>query len=360
MPSPSMGAPGLKRGPSSRVRVLVLLLAVSAVMFTFSANDPGTGPLSVVKGAVQTVCLPFRYVGAVVSSPFSGLSNLASNLTADQASLSELKAENERLKAENAQLKESSLAADRLERLLELQNTYRLESTGARVVSGAVDSLTSTITIDKGSAQGLAVGMPVTDSYGVIGQISSVGPATSQVRLITDERSGVSAMVQSSRAQGQLVGQGTDMLRLTLVRTDQAVEVGDLVVTSGLGGVYPKGLLLGTVTSAERPSGALYYEILVQPAALTSNLEEVLVITSLTQEQAATAEETAAADAQEEGKAPAQQPQAQQPQEGGDARAAGSGGDGDGQGADGQGAGTQAGGSSDSSGGSAPDGQGEG
>lgn len=191
--------------------------------------------------------------------------------------------------------------------------------------------------------------MPVTDSYGVIGQISSVGPTTSQVRLITDERSGVSAMVQSSRAQGQLVGQGTDMLRLTLVRTDQAVEVGDLVVTSGLGGVYPKGLLLGTVTSAERPSGALYYEILVQPAALTSNLEEVLVITSLTQEQTATAEETAAADAQEEGKAPARQDQTQQSQQGDGAQTAGSGSDGDG---DGQ--------TADGSDAPAPDGQGEG
>ncbi|MEY8436672.1 rod shape-determining protein MreC [Atopobiaceae bacterium 24-176] len=307
MPFPSMAGPGLKRGSSSRVRVLALLLVVSAVLFTFSANDSGAGPLSAVKGAVQTVCLPFRYVGAALSSPFSGLSNLASNLTADQGSLSDLKAENERLKAENAQLKESSLAAERLEQLLGLQNTYRLESTGARVISGAVDSLTSTITIDKGSAQGIAVGMPVTDSYGVIGQVSSVGPASAQVRLITDERSGVSAMVQSSRAQGQLVGQGTDILRLTLVRTDQAVEVGDLVVTSGLGGVYPKGLLLGTVTSVERPSGAPYYEILVQPAALTSNLEEVLVITSLTQEQTATAEEAAAADAQEAGRAPAQQ-----------------------------------------------------
>ena len=117
-----MVGPGLKRGSSSRVRVLVLLLAVSAVLFTFSANDPGTGPLSMAKGAVQTVCLPFRYVGAVLSSPFSGLSNLASNLTADQGSLSDLKAENEKLKAENAQLKESSLAAERFERLLALQN----------------------------------------------------------------------------------------------------------------------------------------------------------------------------------------------------------------------------------------------
>lgn len=305
MPPRSMAGAGLRRGPSSRSRVLVLLLVASAVLFTFSVRGGDTGPLGAVKGVVQTVCMPVRYVGALVCSPFSGLSNLAANLTADQGSLSDLKAENEQLKAENAKLKESELEATRLEGLLELQNTYGLKSTGARVISGSVDSLTTTITIDKGANAGLDVGMPVTDSLGVIGQISSVGPTTAQVRLITDERSGVSAMVQESRAQGQLVGQGTDMLRLTLVRTDQAVDVGDLVVTSGLGGVYPKGLLLGTVSSVDRPSGALYYEILVTPAAEVSNLEEVLVITSLTEDQKATAAEAQAADDQQAGLAPA-------------------------------------------------------
>lgn len=113
-------------------------------------------------------------------------------------------------------------------------------------------------------------------------------------------------MVQESRAQGQAQGQGTDMLQLNLVRADQSVSVGDLVVTSGLDGVFPKGLLIGTITSADKPSGALYYNILVKPAASVSNLEEVLVITSLTDDQTASASDVAAADAQEAGKAPAQ------------------------------------------------------
>lgn len=148
--------------------------------------------------------------------------------------------------------------------------------------------------------------MPVTDSMGIIGQVSAVSPTSSQVRLITDDRSSVSAMVQESRAQGQAQGQGTDMLQLNLVRADQSVSVGDLVVTSGLDGVFPKGLLIGTITSADKPSGALYYNILVKPAASVSNLEEVLVITSLTDDQTASASDVAAADAQEAGKAPAQ------------------------------------------------------
>lgn len=299
-------APGAKREPSSPVRLVAALLGISLVLFTLSVREGGTGPISTFEGAVQVVCTPLRYVGAVICSPFTGLSNLGANLTADSETLSELKAQNEKLLAENAQLKESAQAASRLEDLLELQDNYNLKSTGARVISGSVDSLSSTITIDKGSLQGIAVGMPVTDSMGVIGQVSAVGPTSSQVRLITDDRSSVSAMVQQSRAQGQAQGQGTDMLQLNLVRADQSVSVGDLVVTSGLDGVFPKGLLIGTVTSADKPSGALYYSILVKPAASVSNLEEVLVITSLTDDQTASADDVAAADAQEAGKAPAQ------------------------------------------------------
>jgi rod shape-determining protein MreC len=249
---------------------------------------------------VEIVATPFRYLGAFASQPFSGLGNIFGNLTASEASLSELREENARLTAENAELKESQLTAQNLEALLELKNTYDLQTTGARVISGSTSTWESTITIDKGSTSGLEVGMPVTDAYGVIGQISECNATTSVVRLITDERSGVSAMIQSTRAQGQLTGSADGTLYLTLVRTDQNVAVGDIVVTSGLGGTYPKGLPLGTVTSVEKPTGALYYTIVVKPVSTTSNFEEVLVITSLTEEQKPE-EEASLADGQEKG-----------------------------------------------------------
>lgn len=295
---------GLKQPSSSRWRLFGVLMAISVVLFTVSAGTGSTGPLEAVRGVVQTIVLPVRYLGSAICKPFDGLGNVFTNLTADQATLSQLQEENEQLKAQNAKLAEQALSAERLEALLDLKNSYDLQGVGARVVSGSLDSGSTTITIDKGTTSGIAVGMPVTDSYGVIGQVSQVGPTTATVRLITDERSGVSAMVQSSRAQGQLEGNGTDELSLTLVRTDQSVAVGDLVVTSGLGGVYPKGLLLGTVTSVERPNGALYYDITVKPAASVGSLEEVFVITSLTEGQTATASDVADADAQEAGQSP--------------------------------------------------------
>lgn len=282
------------------LRTCIVLIVLSLVMFTASVREgDGPGVFTTVRGAWMTITTPIRWVGGAVTAPFQGLGNIFANLTADQERLSELKAENERLVARNAELEESEQTARRLESLLGLQSLYNLQSTGARIISGSTDSWSSTVTIDKGTAAGIAVGMPVTDSNGAIGQIIRCGAASSTVRLVTDENSSVSAMVQSSRAQGVLRGSVDGTLHLTLVRTDQNVEVGDTVVTSGLGGVFPKGLPLGTVTSVERTSGALYYDIEVEPLSSTESFEEVLVITSLTEDQKPTAEEVAQADQQD-------------------------------------------------------------
>ncbi len=258
-----------------------------------------SSPLELVRGAFQTVTSPVRYLGSTVSAPFQGLGNIITNLTTDQQTLSDLQEENERLQARNAELEEAEQTASRLQSLLDLQDSYSLQSTAARIISSSTDSWTSTVTIDKGSTSGLTVGMPIMASNGVIGQIIQCNPTTSVVRLVADESSSISAMVQSSRAQGMINGSATGQVTLDLIRTGQTVEVGDVVVTSGLGGVFPKGLPLGRVTSVENNPGSLYLDIVVEPFAHTENNEEVLVITSLTEGQEASAEDIAAADAQE-------------------------------------------------------------
>lgn len=288
------------RGSSSGVpRSLIVLVVVSLTLFILGVREGGAGPLHSVRGAFQTITSPARFLGSVVTLPISGVSNVVGNLTADEQTLSDLKAENETLKAEVARLSEYEQQADTLTSLLELRNTYNLTSTAATVIATSSDSWSSTITIDKGTSSGFAVGMPVTSTAGIIGQISECNLTTSVVRLITDENSGVSAMVQSSRAQGQLVGSADGTLRLTLIRTDQQVSVGDTIITSGLGGVYPRGLPLGTISNITRTSGALYYEITVEPLSSISSLEQVLVITSLTDEQQATEEDIQAANDQD-------------------------------------------------------------
>ena len=251
------------------------------------------------------VTSPVRYLGATVSLPFQGLGNVFTNLTSNQETLSDLKAENERLQARNAELEESEQTAKRLQDLLNLQDSYSLQSTGARIIAGSTDSWSSTVTINLGSSSGLTVGMPVMASNGVIGQVVECGATSSTVRLINDENSSVSAMVQSTRAQGMLNGSASGQVTLDLIATSQTVNVGDVVVTSGLGGVFPKGLPLGKVTNVENTPGSLYLEVTVEPFASTENFEEVLVITSLTDGQQASADDIASADSQESGSASA-------------------------------------------------------
>ena len=118
---------------------------------------------------------------------------------------------------------------------------------------------------------------------------------------IGDENSGVSAMVQDTRAQGMLQGQADGTLRLEYVSVDSDVKVGDIIVTSGIGGVFPKGLPLGTVSSVEKSANDVYYTIVVRAQTTAENNEEVLVITSLTDEQSASDEDVSTANSTPQG-----------------------------------------------------------
>lgn len=283
------------------MRPFVICCLVSLLLLTFYVREGEAGVIHSIRSGVNTVATPVRMVGAVVATPFNAIGNVFTNLSAPQETLSELKKQNEELTSELAQLTEAEKTAERLESLLGLQSTYNLQSTAARIIGTTGDAWSQTVTIDKGSANGFEIGMPVCNSGGVIGQIIEVSAATSTVRLINDENSGVSAMVQSARAQGILQGQPDGTLMLSYVPADADVKVGDVIITSGLGGRFPKGLPLGTVSSVSRAANATYYTIVVRAISTAESNEEVLVITSLTDEQAASSEDVAAANTAAQG-----------------------------------------------------------
>ncbi len=275
---------------------MIVLCVLSVLLLTFYIREGDTGPIHAVRSGVVTVTSPLKMAGSVIASPFNALGNIFSNLTASQETLSDLRDQNAELTAKVAELSEAQETATRLEALVGLQSTYNLQSTAARIIGGSSDAWTQTVTIDKGSAGGFTVGMPVCNAYGVIGQITECALNVSTVLLINDETSGVAAMIQSSRAQGMLRGQADGSLRLEYVPADAEVKVGDIVITSGIGGVFPKGLPLGTVTSVEKSDNDVYYTISVRTQSSTENNEEVLVITSLNADQVATDEDVAQAN----------------------------------------------------------------
>ncbi|MFR7733129.1 MAG: rod shape-determining protein MreC [Collinsella sp.] len=286
------------------MRPLIVFSLVSVLLLTFYIREGEAGPIHAVRSGVTTITSPVRFVGSAVAAPLNAIGNVFSNLTASQDTLDELKKQNEELTSKVAELSESQKTAERLEGLVGLQSTYNLKSTAARIVGASGDAWTSTVTIDKGSADGLTINMPVTSSAGVIGQIIEVSAKTSTVRLIGDENSGVSAMVQDTRAQGMLQGQADGTLRLEYVSVDSDVKGWHehrRIATSGIGGVFPKGLPLGTVSSVEKSANDVYYTIVVRAQTTAENNEEVLVITSLTDEQSASDEDVSTANSTPQG-----------------------------------------------------------
>lgn len=265
------------RGLSATVVLIICIVASMALMALYS-NEGDGGAVHSVRGIVATVASPFQRIGAIVSLPFQAVGNALTNAAAPTEDLLTLQQENERLRAQTIRYQEYQTENERLRALLDMKESYSLESTGARVISQSADSWNRTVTIDKGSADGLAVGMPVMNGDGLLGQIESVAPASSVVRLITDDTGGVSVILQNSRAEGVLSGNVDGVLHVDFVPISTQVQLGEAVLTSGLGGVYPKGLVVGAVTRIDGGGADTYYTLVVQPLGEINVNEEVLVL----------------------------------------------------------------------------------
>lgn len=265
---------------ASGTLVLVVLVCVSIVTVTLYSREGATGPVHTLRSAVQVAAWPFTWLGSHLTAPLDALSGAVEDASADGETLSELREENTKLTAELAELGEYKLENERLRGMLDLASAYGTEGVGARVVGVSSDEWSRTVTIDKGSSSGIAADMPVTDGNGVVGQVTSVSAYTSTVTLLSDPTCSVSALLQGSRATGVLSGSVDGSLHLEYVSADVDVSIGELVVTSGLGGVYPKGLVLGTVASVTGSASGVFHDIVVEPLADSSNHEEVYIITS--------------------------------------------------------------------------------
>ena len=182
------------------------------------------------------------------------------------------------LELENSRYQEMLLANERLQKLLNFQDNTDETLLPARVIGWDSSGLFKSITIDKGKSDGLAINMPVVNAEGVVGRVVSVSPSYSQVLLITDQNSAVDGLVQRSRGRGTLRGRGSSECYFDYVIKTCDVEAGDIIVTSGMGGVFPKGLSLGKVTKIRESDYKLFKDVRVAPAVDFSKLEEVLVV----------------------------------------------------------------------------------
>jgi len=193
--------------------------------------------------------------------------------------------ENRRLRHGNAVLseqinhyREGYIEGMRLRKLLNLKDGLTNRVVAARVVDRSRASLFKTILIDKGTADGMRVGFPVLSEQGVVGRIIETAWHASQVLLLVDGNSNIDGLIQRSRAQGILQGAGSAGCNLKYISRVEEVLPGDVVLSSGLAGVFPKGLLLGVVTGVSRKGEGLFQKIDVAPAVDFEKLEEVLAL----------------------------------------------------------------------------------
>ncbi|MDR1051914.1 MAG: rod shape-determining protein MreC [Deltaproteobacteria bacterium] len=175
------------------------------------------------------------------------------------------------------QLNEEKSANDRLRRLLGFKAGSDGRYAGARIVSWDPGPWHQSVVIDAGANDGLVEGAPVVTDRGVAGRVVELSPNYSKVLLLTDPASGIDAFVQRNRVRGFIFGRGYGQMSMEYVRKADDVRPGDLVVTSGLDGIFPPGLLIGSVTLVDKKSLGLFLEAQVVPGADLANLEEVLV-----------------------------------------------------------------------------------
>ncbi len=189
-----------------------------------------------------------------------------------------LRQQTEALQGELHRYREAYLEQERLRAMLGFRSLAFPSAVPAEVLGVDPSLWAEAITINKGADHHLQKNSAIVTHRGLVGHVIELAPRYATVLLLTDRRSAVDALVQRTRARGIVFGKSQDQLTFRYVSVRETVEVGDEIISSGLGDIYPKGLRIGTVISVRPQRYGLFYEISVRPAVEFSKLEEVLAL----------------------------------------------------------------------------------
>ena len=260
--------------------ILTTALVLSFLLMTLQVRHE-SGVVTFTRQALLFVVSPFIKVTSATIRGVTGTWR-------DYVDLRALREENKRLQLETTtlkrrleQLQDQALETQRLERLLAMRQASRAEFLTARVVGKDATNWFKTILLDRGSLEGIRRNQSVLAPDGLVGRVVEVTPSSARVQLLTDPVSAVGGLIQRTRVTGIVSGNLGAGARVRYLPLMADVAVGDEVLTSGMGGVFPKGILIGRITSVERKSGALFQEATLQSAVDLSRLEEVLILTNL-------------------------------------------------------------------------------
>lgn len=229
---------------------------------------------------------PFTVTVSYMQNLYSGFTQNIKNTTSLYLNLVNIKKENSRLRKEilkmqvlQVKLTETQIENDRLEQLLNFKNDVESESLVAKVIaSDLLFGTHSTIRVNRGRQDGLHVGLSAITPLGVVGVVFHVEESFSDILVLTDSFSTIDAIVQRSRVRGLIIGnRGANCMLQYLKRTDD-VQKGDLIITTGLDDIFPKGIPIGHVIKVQKGSYGITQQVEVQPLVNPHHLEELLIV----------------------------------------------------------------------------------
>jgi len=266
-----------KQGPSSLSKLMffsALSLFLMVADIRFRITQPVRAVLATALYPVQWLALqPVRIVRDS-SAYFVGLdqANASSEQAAQKLILQSLRA---------GQVEQLMLENNRLRKILGLREQLAISAMSAEVLYDAADPYTRKIIIDKGLLQGVALGSPVLDESGVLGQVTRVHPLVSEVTLVIDRDLAIPVLNVRTGARSVAYGDVThsgDGLELRFMGSNSDVQVGDLLTTSGVDGVYPPGLPVAKISKIERRAESAFAKIYCTPQALVAGARHVMVV----------------------------------------------------------------------------------
>lgn len=257
---------------------LLALVAVITMVSDRRSLAQGGRDLPWWQAVMLEVAVP---VQDVVAAPVDGIRGM----WAQYGDLRGVREENQRLRSRLAELEEANLqyrealvASGHLQQIASMRDDFEIPMLPSEVVGLDVMPWFRSVLVDRGGAHGVRAGNPVITAEGVVGLVTATSRHAAKTMLLLDRQSAIDGIVQRSRARGIVRGRGTDQLAFEFVVRGGDVEVGDIVITSGLGGVYPKGLRIGEVGELLDPGGGLLQTATLQSAVDFGRLEQVFVM----------------------------------------------------------------------------------
>ncbi|HKX19096.1 MAG TPA: rod shape-determining protein MreC [bacterium] len=261
-----------------RRRLLVwgLLCVLALVILTAQTRAPDGRRIGWLGTAVEAMLAPPAVALAKVSGVFADAWGFITEIGTLRTENQRLSAEVARLREENARLRPGAQENTRLRTLLGFKQQLPYRSLAARIIGRDPSQWFSTVLVDRGASEGVMRDDAVITSDGVVGHVIETAGSWARVLLVGDPRSAVSVVLDRSREVGVVVGQGQTDLKVTYLSREADVKAGDLVLTSGLGPIYPKGLPVGTVVSVSRTT--MFQDAVVHPTSDLGHLEDVLIV----------------------------------------------------------------------------------